>query len=119
MCAAVRELIELGRAQAVKRGVSVQTEPDEALPVIPGDRVELQQVILNLILNAVEAMSEVSEGLRELQITTGETESGDVLVSICDTGPGLSPLFRKTCLRPSTRPSRTASDSGYRSAARP
>ena len=65
MCAAVRELIELGRAEAVKRGVSAQTEPAEALPGIPGDRVELQQVILNLILNAVEAMSEVSEGLRE------------------------------------------------------
>jgi hypothetical protein len=65
MCAAVRELIELGRAEAVKRGVSAQTEPAEALPGIPGDRVELQPVILNLILNAVEAMSEVSEGLRE------------------------------------------------------
>jgi signal transduction histidine kinase len=55
MCAAVRELIELGRAEAVKRGVSAQTEPAEALPGIPGDRVELQQVILNLILNAVKS----------------------------------------------------------------
>ena len=73
MCAAVRELIELGRAEAVKRGVSAQTEPAEALPGIPGDRVELQQVILNLILNAVEAMSEVSEGLREFELVDGQT----------------------------------------------
>jgi signal transduction histidine kinase len=97
--AAVREVIELSRAEAVKSGVSVRTELTEALPVIRGDRVELQQVILNLILNAVEAMGEVSEGLRELRITTGETESGDVLVSVSDTGPGLSPATQENLFK--------------------
>ena len=48
-------------------------------------------MILNLILNAVEAMSAMSEGLRELLITTSKTESGDMLVAVCDTGPGLAP----------------------------
>src|SRR5271165_3768604 len=76
--AAVRDVIELSRAEAVKSGVSVETELAEALPVIRVDRVELQQVILNLILNAVEAMSG-SEGSRKLRITTGKTESGDIL----------------------------------------
>ena len=89
--AAIREVIELTRSEAMKNGVSVQTELVEGLPPVRGDRVELQQVILNLILNALEAMSEMSEGPRELLITTGKTESGDVLVAVRDSGPGLAP----------------------------
>jgi signal transduction histidine kinase len=61
------------------------------LPGILGDRVQLQQVILNLIMNAIEAMSEVSEGSRELVISTSEAESGGVLVAVSDSGPGLPP----------------------------
>ena len=89
--AAIREVIELTRSEAMKNGVLVQTELVEGLPPVQGDRVELQQVILNLILNAVEAMSEMSEGSRELLITTGKTELGDVLVAVRDSGPGLAP----------------------------
>jgi PAS domain S-box-containing protein len=88
---AIREVIELTRGQAVKNGVSVQMELAEGLPLVEADRVELQQVILNLIINAVEAMSGVSEGPRELLITTGKAESGDVLVAVQDSGPGLTP----------------------------
>ena len=51
----------------------------------------MQQVILNLIMNAIEAMSEVGQGSRELQISTSEAESGSVLVAVSDSGPGLSP----------------------------
>ncbi len=89
--AAVREVIELTRSEATKNGVVVQTQLVEGLPPVQGDRVELQQVMLNLILNAVEAMSELGEGSRELLITTGVTESGDMAVAVCDTGPGLAP----------------------------
>ena len=89
--AAIREVIELTRSEATKTGVSVQTDVAEGLPLVQGDRVELQQVILNLILNAFEAMSEMSEGSRELLITTGKSESGDVLVAVRDSGPGLAP----------------------------
>ena len=89
--AAIREVIELTRSEAMKNGVLVQTELVEGLPLVRGDRVELQQVILNLILNAIEAMSETSEGPRELLITTGKTESDDVLVAVRDSGPGLAP----------------------------
>ncbi|HTZ68928.1 MAG TPA: ATP-binding protein, partial [Roseiarcus sp.] len=88
---AIREVVELTHGEAVKNAISVQTDPAEGLPLIPGDRVELQQVILNLILNAVEAMSELSEGPREMLITTSNTESGDVLVAVRDSGPGLAP----------------------------
>ncbi len=72
-------------------GVLVQTELVEGLPLVHGDWVELQQVILNLILNALEAMNEMSDGWLELQITAGKTESGDVLVAVRDSGPGLAP----------------------------
>src|SRR5208337_1589720 len=89
--AAVRDVIELTRSEATKNGVVVRTQLVEGLPLVQGDRVELQQVILNLILNAIEAMSALREGLRELLITTSMTESGDVLAAVCDTGPGLAP----------------------------
>ena len=89
--AVIREVIELTRSEAMKNSVLLQTELVEGLPPVQGDRVELQQVILNLILNAVEAMSEMGEGSRELLIGSGTTESGDVLVAVRDSGPGLAP----------------------------
>jgi PAS domain S-box-containing protein len=88
---AIREVIELTRGEAVKNGISVQTELADGLPFIQGDRVQLQQVILNLIINAVEAMSGVGEGVRELLISTGKAESDGVLVAVRDSGPGLVP----------------------------
>jgi C4-dicarboxylate-specific signal transduction histidine kinase len=88
---AIREVIELTRREAAKTGVSVQTHLAEGLPRINGDRVQLQQVILNLIINAVEAMSGVTDGPRELLISTGQAESDGVLVAVRDSGPGLAP----------------------------
>jgi C4-dicarboxylate-specific signal transduction histidine kinase len=88
---AILEVIDLTRGEILKNGVSVQTQLAEGLPLIQGDRVQLQQVILNLIINAVEAMSEVSKGARELLISTGKDASGGVLVTVRDSGPGLNP----------------------------
>ena len=87
---AILEVIGLAHGEVVKNNVSVQTQLAEASPPIQGDRVQLQQVILNLMVNAVEAMSSVSEGSRELLIGTGKDPSG-VLVTVRDSGPGLSP----------------------------
>ena len=89
--AAIREVIEITRSEAMKKGVVVQTDLGDDPPLVPGDRVELQQVILNLILNAIEAMSAMSEGSRELLITKSTNESNDVLVAVRDSGPGLAP----------------------------
>ncbi len=89
--AAIREVIEFTRTEAAKNGVSAQTKLAEGLPLVSGDRVELQQVILNLILNALEAMSEMNEGPRDLLITTSRTGSSDVHVAVRDSGPGLKP----------------------------
>ncbi|WP_084674927.1 ATP-binding protein [Bradyrhizobium sp. WSM2793] len=88
---AVLEVIALTSAEAVKNGVSVQTQFARDLPLIRTDRVQIQQVILNSIMNAVEAMSGVSEGTRELLISTGRYSSNGVLVSLRDSGPGLDP----------------------------
>ena len=93
--AAAREVIEFTRSEATKSGVSVRSELAEGLPLVRGDRVELQQVLLNLILNAVEAMSGMDEGERDLLITTGKNASGDILVSVRDSGPGLAPEVQK------------------------
>jgi C4-dicarboxylate-specific signal transduction histidine kinase len=91
--AAIRDVIELTRGEAVKNGVSVQTDLAQGLPLIEGDRVQLQQVILNLIMNAVEAMSGVGEGTRELLISTRKAEPNGVLVGVRDSGPGLAPAI--------------------------
>jgi PAS domain S-box-containing protein len=91
----VREVIELTRGEAVKNGVALNAELAEDLPPIRGDPVQLQQVILNLIMNAVEAMSGVRDGTRELLVSTGKGASGDLLVAVQDSGPGLTPAAHK------------------------
>jgi signal transduction histidine kinase len=85
----VLEVIGLIGSEMLKNGISMQTRLTDCLPSIWGDRVQLQQVILNLIMNAIEAMSEVAEGSRELLITTGNAETGGVLVAVSDSGAGL------------------------------
>ena len=87
---AILEVIGLTRGEVMKNGISVQSHLVEGLPLIQGDRVQLQQVIMNLIINAVEALSSVREGSRELVITTGKGELDGVLVVVRDSGPGLS-----------------------------
>ncbi|HEY1942940.1 MAG TPA: AAA family ATPase [Roseiarcus sp.] len=88
---AINEVIVLARSAIAKNGVSVQTRLTKELALVEGDRVQLQQVILNLILNAVEAMSSVDEGTRELVISTGQSRTNGVVVAVRDSGPGIDP----------------------------
>ncbi|CAB3809157.1 Adaptive-response sensory-kinase SasA [Paraburkholderia ultramafica] len=88
---AIREVIALTRGEAMKNGASVQTQLADGLPFAECDRVELQQVVLNLIMNAIEAMSGVSDGARDLLISTGNADPGWVLVAVRDSGPGVAP----------------------------
>jgi len=85
---AIREMIVLTRGEALKNGVSVQMQL-EGLLLIQGDRVQLQQVVLNLILNAVEAMSSVDGARRELSISSERRGADEVLVAVHDSGPGI------------------------------
>ena len=88
--AAIDEVIVLARSATLRNGVSVQARLAEGLLPVLGDRVQLQQVLLNLILNAAEAMSYVEEGMRELLISTEEDQAG-VRVAVRDSGPGIDP----------------------------
>jgi PAS domain S-box-containing protein len=88
---AIDEVIGLARSAITANGVTVRTRLAEALLPVEGDRVQLQQVVLNLILNAVEAMSAVEAGTRQLSISTEQTRTGGVLVSVRDSGPGIDP----------------------------
>jgi PAS domain S-box-containing protein len=86
-----REVIALTRSELRSSGTSLQTQLADRLPLVQGDRIQLQQVMLNLILNAVEAMSGSSETARDLLIRTEQDGSGGVLVAVEDSGPGLQP----------------------------
>jgi len=86
---AIDEVIVLGRNAITKNGISARTLLAKELFPVQGDRIQLQQVILNLVLNAVEAMSSIEAGPRELTISTEQTQGNGVLVTVRDSGPGI------------------------------
>jgi signal transduction histidine kinase len=92
---AINGVIGLAQSIIAKNGVSVQTSFAEVLPDVRGDLVQLQQIVLNLILNAVEAMSAIDEDIRELSVSTERGEANDVLVAVRDSGPGIHPESRE------------------------
>jgi PAS domain S-box-containing protein len=88
---AINEVVVLARSAITKNGVSVETRLAGGLLPVQGDRVQVQQVVLNLVLNAVEAMGSVEAGARELVIGTEQTKTGGALVAVRDSGPGIDP----------------------------
>jgi PAS domain S-box-containing protein len=86
----VREVFALVRGELISHQVSIRTEFAPALPVIHGDRVQLQQVIINLVMNGIEAMQLVTDRPRELVIRSSQDETEQVLVSVTDCGVGIS-----------------------------
>jgi PAS domain S-box-containing protein len=91
---AIREIIVLTQAELQRNGVRLETRLGDRLPLVRGDRVQLQQVVTNLIVNAVDAMSDVSDRPRELTIVSNGDDSNNVVVEVRDTGPGLNPADR-------------------------
>jgi PAS domain S-box-containing protein len=96
---AINEVIGLTRSMTGRNGVSVQTQLADALLPVQGDRVQLQQVVLNLILNAVEAMGSIEAGARHLLISAERDDAG-VLVTVRDSGPGIDPTHLKRVFEP-------------------
>jgi PAS domain S-box-containing protein len=88
--AAINEVIALARSVIIRNDVSVQTSLLEGSLPVEGDHVQLQQVVLNLVLNAIEAMGSVARGTRQLLLST-ERDHADVLVAVRDSGPGIHP----------------------------
>jgi PAS domain S-box-containing protein len=87
----VRETIPLVQRELIGHHVLLRMELASALPTIPGDRVQLQQVIINLVMNAIEAMQPVTDRPRELVIRSRQDETQQVLVTVTDCGVGISP----------------------------
>ena len=86
---AIREVMVLTRGEAVKTGVSIDLQLTDGLPRVRGDRVQLQQVILNLVVNAIEAMDGTRDGPRDLHVRTARAEPAGVSVLVQDSGPEL------------------------------
>src|SRR6266853_256769 len=86
----ILEVIALARSQVQSNGVLLRTRLGEDLPLILGDRIQLQQVLLNLIINAIEAMNDVRDA-RELSVSSANDDSRNVLVAVRDSGSGLDP----------------------------
>jgi two-component system, LuxR family, sensor kinase FixL len=87
----VREVVAMTRPSLERTSVMLRTELTDALELVRGDRVQLQQVLLNLVTNAVQAMSEVEGRARTLVIRTLRPAAGQVAVAVCDSGVGLAP----------------------------
>jgi PAS domain S-box-containing protein len=87
----ILEVIALARSEVQGNRVALQTQLSDELPLVLGDRIQLQQVILNLVMNGIEAMSAVADRRRDLLIRSGKYESDKVLVEVQDSGVGLPP----------------------------
>jgi signal transduction histidine kinase len=88
---AIEEVIGLAQSTIIENGISVQTRLESGMAPAHGDRVQLQQVVLNLILNAVEAMSSDEVDEKQLSISTDQSEANGTLVAVRDSGPGIDP----------------------------
>ncbi|MFC0697797.1 GAF domain-containing sensor histidine kinase [Paraburkholderia humisilvae] len=97
---AIREVVNLTSSEAIKNSVSVRMELAEDLPLVQGERVQLQQVMLNLTINAIEAMSGVDDRPRVLTIQTSQDESTGICVTVRDSGPGIDPDYMERLFEP-------------------
>ena len=91
---AIREVTALTETEIQRNGVRLQSRLGDGLPLVSADRVQLQQVMINLIVNAIEAMSGARGRPRELTIVSGADDTNDMFVEVRDTGPGLDPEKR-------------------------
>lgn len=99
--AAVREVILVSRARIDKLGVNIAYEDASIEHPVFGNRVQVQQVIENLIANALEAMADTTDRARVIQISSAHSDSG-VVISVSDSGPGIAPGWEDSVFRPFT-----------------
>ena len=86
----VRDVVALVQRELSSHRVSLRTELAPGLPMVLGDRIQLQQVIINLVMNGIEAMQTVTDRRRELAIRSGQDDEQGVRISVADCGVGIS-----------------------------
>jgi signal transduction histidine kinase len=96
----IDEVLRRSQGEAQLGRVTVEAELDEALPPVTGNPVQLQQVVSNLVANAIDAMDSVTKRPRVLRVTSRLQESGEVLVSVEDSGTGVDPKHKDRIFEP-------------------
>lgn len=96
----IKEVLALTRGELQARQVSLQLELNDDSPLVRGDKVQLQQVVLNLVMNAIDAMSGVTDRRRVLSITCQRSDRGGALVTVQDCGPGIEPENAERIFQP-------------------
>jgi len=86
----IKEIVRLLRNEAARHGISIRNELAADIPCVIGDRVQLQQVLMNLLINGIDAMKGI-DGMREITISSQCNDNDELLVSVSDTGIGLPP----------------------------
>ena len=114
----ISEVLALTQAEMQRNAVRLRSRLAGDLPLVSADRAQLQQVMINLIINAIEAMAGAGDGPRELTIVSGLEDADDVLVEVQDIGPGLDPKKLDRLLQSFYPPSPMGSAWDWRSAAR-
>ena len=97
---AIRDVLDIARGDLISRGVSVSAELQAGLPPVIGDRVQIQQVLLNLILNGCDAMAKVDSGQRRLTVVTGSTDTNGVGFAVVDRGTGIGSADMEKIFQP-------------------
>jgi signal transduction histidine kinase len=97
---AIQEVLALTRTDLHRQGVELHTDLSPQVPLVIGDRVQLQQVLLNLVMNGIQAMAAISGRRRELTISISPAAPERVQVTIEDTGPGLDPAIMQRIFDP-------------------
>src|SRR5262249_6183231 len=93
------DVLALARSEVQRHGVALETQLAEEVPQILGDRIQLQQVLLNLVMNAIEALSGVSAGPRRLCISSENVASTEVMIAVRDSGAGLGAAAARPVVR--------------------
>ena len=96
----IREIVALTKTEAQRRKVSVQTRLEPNLPQVTADRVQVQQVLMNLVMNSLDALSAVADRPRILTIQADTDSPTSVRVAVQDTGPGINPQRMKEVFSP-------------------
>src|SRR5262249_23062691 len=89
--ATIRDVLALARSEVQRHSIVGETHLAAEVPLLRGDRIQLQQVLLNLVMNAIEAMSGVSTGPRTLRVSSECVAATEVVIAVGDSGPGFEP----------------------------